>query len=88
MSDIPKAGDYYAGHVADQAIFIIRGDDGRIRAFYNVCSHRAHPLLHGQGNARRIVCPYHQWCYRADGRFREARGRKDAQGLDSRERRS
>ncbi len=76
VSDIPEAGDYHAGHVVDQGIFIIRGDDGRIRAFHNVCSHRAHPLLQGQGNARRIVCPYHQWCYRADGRFREARGRK------------
>jgi choline monooxygenase len=46
-----------------------------LRAFYNVCSHRAHPLLAGSGNARPIVCPYHQWCYRSDGRFQGARGR-------------
>lgn len=33
------------------------------------------PLLEGQGNTRLIVCPYHQWCYQADGCFRGARGR-------------
>ncbi len=75
MSDIPDPGDYCAGRVADQDIFMIRGDDGEIRAFYNVCSHRAHPLLEGHGNTRLIVCPYHQWCYRSDGCFHGARGR-------------
>ena len=74
-SDLPNPGDYYAGAVADQGVFIIRGADRRLRAFYNVCSHRAHPLLQGQGNTSLIVCPYHQWCYRADGCFRGARGR-------------
>lgn len=74
-SDLPNTGDYFVGQVADQSIFIIRGPDGALRAFYNVCSHRAHPLLKGQGNVRLIVCPYHQWCYQADGCFRGARGR-------------
>ncbi|MEM1198445.1 MAG: aromatic ring-hydroxylating dioxygenase subunit alpha [Pseudomonadota bacterium] len=74
-SDIANPGDYYAGAVMDQSIFLVRGDDGEIRAFYNVCSHRAHPLVEGEGNARLIVCPYHQWCYQSDGRFRGARGR-------------
>ena len=74
-SDIPEEGDYYAGRIADQDIFLIRGDDGEVRGFYNVCSHRAHPLVEGQGNTRLIVCPYHQWCYQSDGCFRGARGR-------------
>lgn len=74
-TDIPEPGDYHAGQIADQGIFVIRGDDRAIRAFYNVCSHRAHPLVEGQGNAKLIVCPYHQWCYNADGCFRGARGR-------------
>lgn len=76
-NDLPNAGDYYCGSVADQDIVIIRGDDGGLRAFFNVCSHRAHPLLEGQGNTGLIVCPYHQWCYQTNGRFRGARG-KDA----------
>jgi carnitine monooxygenase subunit len=74
-TDLPNPGDYHVGRVADQSIAILRGPDGALRAFYNVCSHRAHPLLEGQGNAPLIVCPYHQWCYRSDGAFRGARGR-------------
>lgn len=74
-SDLPNPGDYYVGQVADQSIFISRGADGELRAFYNVCSHRAHPLLKGEGNCRLIVCPYHQWCYEPNGKFRNARGR-------------
>ena len=76
ISELSKPGDYYAGAVGSQGIFIMRGDDGELRAFYNVCSHRAHPLVQGQGNSRLVVCPYHQWCYQRDGKFRAARGRK------------
>jgi carnitine monooxygenase subunit len=76
VSDVPNPGDYYVGRVADQSIFIMRANDGQLHAYYNVCSHRAHPLLNGQGTAKLIVCPYHQWCYQADGKFRGARGRK------------
>jgi len=76
VSQVANPGDYHSGAIGDQGIFIIRGDDGALRAFYNVCSHRAHPLLQGQGNAKQIVCPYHQWCYLRNGNFRAARGRK------------
>ena len=75
VSDLPRPGDYITGDVVDQRILIIRGQDGELRAFHNVCSHRAHPLLQGSGNTRLITCPYHQWCYGSDGRFRQARGR-------------
>ena len=76
VSDLPNPGDYYCGSIDDQNIFIIHGGDGEFRAFYNVCSHRAHPLLEGQGNCKLIVCPYHQWSYQSDGCFRGARGRE------------
>ncbi len=76
QSDVSAAGDYMCGQVADQEIFIIRDENDILRAFYNVCSHRAHPLLEGQGNTKMIVCPYHQWCYKIDGCFRAARGHK------------
>lgn len=74
VSDLPNPGDYHCGSVADQGVFVIRDRDGALRAFYNVCSHRAHPLLQGQGNKHLIVCPYHQWRYGSDGSFRGARG--------------
>ena len=47
-SDLEKPGDYFACRVADQEIFIIRDQGNTLRAFYNVCSHRAHALLEGQ----------------------------------------
>ena len=75
VSDLARPGDFHCGSVADQNVFVMRGRDGVLRAFYNVCSHRAYPLLEGQGNRRQIVCPYHQWCYETDGSFRMARGR-------------
>lgn len=75
-TDLPAPGDYYAGTVVDQGVLLVRGADGQVRGFYNVCSHRAHPLAEpGCGHAKLIVCPYHQWCYATDGRFRGARGR-------------
>ncbi len=76
ISDVAQPGDYHAGHIVDQGIVILRSDDGELRGFHNVCSHRAHPLLEGEGNTRLVVCPYHQWCYGNDGTFRGARGRK------------
>ena len=74
-SDLPEPGSYLAGQVADQPIFAIRGQDGRVRAFFNVCRHRAHRIVEGQGKAERVlVCPYHAWSYETSGALRSARG--------------
>jgi choline monooxygenase len=81
VSDVPNPGDYHVGEVLDQGVVILRADDGQLRAFYNVCSHRAHPLLTGSGNTRVIVCPYHQWCYERNGKFRAARGLEHVKGM-------
>jgi carnitine monooxygenase subunit len=74
VSQLRGVGDYITCPVADQEIFVIRGKDDRIRAFYNVCAHRAHQLVKGCGSAKVITCPYHAWSYHADGRLRTARG--------------
>lgn len=75
-SDVATPCDYHVGRVADQSIVITRDNAGELPAFYNVCSHRAHPLLDGVGNCRAIVCPYHQWTYGVNGSFRGGRGRE------------
>lgn len=75
-SELARSGDYLTAEIVDQRLFVIRGGDGVLRAFHNVCSHRAHPLVEGSGNRKLITCPYHQWCYGSDGRFRQARGRE------------
>ncbi|MGI9297567.1 MAG: aromatic ring-hydroxylating oxygenase subunit alpha [Gammaproteobacteria bacterium] len=69
---LKKAGDYFVFEAAGENCFCVRGEDGGTRAFYNVCRHRAHELLRGAGNVRRIICPYHSWAYELNGNFRSA----------------
>ena len=68
-----EAGAYVTATIADRPICVVRGHDGVLRAFYNVCKHRAHALLSGAGTTVRITCPYHAWTYELDGRLRRAR---------------
>ncbi|MEZ5775094.1 MAG: ring-hydroxylating oxygenase subunit alpha [Hyphomicrobiaceae bacterium] len=85
LSQVAQPGDFVTVPVADQGIVVIRGRDGVLRGFYNVCSHRAHELLKGCGNARLITCPYHAWTYQTDGRLRSAVGQKKVADFDARE---
>ncbi len=74
-SELADAGDYVAIDILGQGVFAMRGRDGRLRAFHNVCQHRAHELLRGRGNVKAaITCPYHAWAYGTDGTLRTARG--------------
>ena len=54
-------------------VAVVRDREGELRAFYNVCQHRAHELLSGAGTTRNIVCPYHAWTYDLTGRSKAAR---------------
>ncbi|MCB1363313.1 MAG: ring-hydroxylating oxygenase subunit alpha [Rhodobacteraceae bacterium] len=65
-------GDFVTADIAGQPVVVIRGRDGILRGFYNVCRHRAHMLLTGEGNTTRMLCPYHAWVYRLDGRLARA----------------
>lgn len=82
ISQIRDPGDYFEFEIAGQNLFCIRGRDGVVRAFYNVCQHRGHELVSGQGNARSIVCPYHAWTYELDGRLRGGPNLSSVPGLD------
>lgn len=64
-----KPGDYVTVQICDQNLFVMMGQDNELRAFYNVCQHRAHELLPpGKGNVNAlIVCPYHAWAFNREG---------------------
>ncbi len=62
-------GAYVATRIAGHPVAIVRDREGGLRAFYNVCKHRAHELLSGEGETTRIMCPYHAWVYRLDGQL-------------------
>lgn len=66
--DVPEPGDVYAVDIGRSSIVIVRGDDGDIRAFHNVCSHRGAKLVPaGRSIVGKLVCPYHQWTYELTG---------------------
>ncbi len=69
-----QPGDYVTVQICDQNMFVMLGSDGELRAFYNVCQHRAHELLPaGSGNVKSlIVCPYHAWAFNREGALRGA----------------
>ncbi len=83
VEQVPEPGCYFECSVLDQNLFVVRGKDGEIRAFYNVCQHRAHELVKGSGKAKAIVCPYHAWSYRLDCSLRTARHSEHTPGFDA-----
>ena len=68
--ELPDSGNYYAFAVAGEPIVVIRGADGMLRCFSNVCRHRGTVLYdEGRGSASSIQCPYHAWTYDNSGRL-------------------
>jgi len=69
VEKLREAGSYTTFEVAGRPIAAARGSDGVLRAFYNVCKHRAHQLLSGDGKKSRMTCPYHAWTYDMTGQL-------------------
>ena len=85
VGDLKRAGDFFTFSIAGQNLFSIRGRDGEIRTFYNVCQHRAHQLVTGAGTKRTLVCPYHQWTYDMTGKLRGGPNIQSVPGFDKSE---
>lgn len=67
-AELREVGDYKAMDAGGIPLIIVRGDDGKIRAFANACSHRgAQVQEEGKGNTHRFTCPYHAWSYNRQG---------------------
>ena len=80
---VEKPGSYLATTVADGVpVLLVRGDDGVLRAFLNVCRHRGAPVAQGCGTARALSCPYHAWVFRLDGTLSRATGVGAHAGFD------
>ena len=83
VSDIANAGDWQTLEFLGESILVICGDDMNVRAFTNVCRHRASRLLiDASGCAKRLVCPYHGWTYALDGRLVGVPNKSDYPNLD------
>ena len=73
VEKLASPGSYVSATVAGMPVAVVRGKDGGLSAFYNVCKHRAHELLLGSGSARAIMCPHHAWTYDLSGQLIAAR---------------
>ncbi|MEM7508850.1 MAG: aromatic ring-hydroxylating dioxygenase subunit alpha [Pseudomonadota bacterium] len=82
VSQVAEPGQYLTARIHEQNVFVARGRDGVLRAFYNVCAHRGHELLEGTGKKNVITCPYHAWAYDFDGRLVSARNSENVAGFD------
>lgn len=69
VEKLREAGSFVTATIAGKPVAIVRDGEGTLRAFYNVCKHRAHELLRGEGQTNRITCPYHAWTYRLNGQL-------------------
>ena len=72
-SQLAEPGDHVVEKIGEVPVIAIRGQDGVLRAFPNVCRHRAGPLAlcNGKG-ARALHCKYHGWTYTLEGQLRSA----------------
>ena len=81
-SEVPQVGSFLATEAAGLPVVLVRDEAGHLRAFHNVCRHRAGPVAQGSGCSKRLRCRYHGWSYGLDGRLRSATEMDDAEGFD------
>ena len=70
-NQVTRPGAFLTANVAGEPVLVVRGEDGELRAFFNVCRHRAAPLLTDPcGHATKLRCRYHGWTYDLAGKLR------------------
>ena len=85
-SEIAKSGEWRSIDYLGESVIVIRGDDGEVRAFSNVCRHRGSRLVDGTGGCAKVLtCPYHAWSYGRDGRVVGVPHRNEYPGLKTEE---
>ena len=73
VEQIPNPGDYFVKDLAvcNTSVVVVRGKDGEINAFHNMCAHRGNQLVWDKrGNCRAFACRFHGWTYGLDGALR------------------
>ncbi len=83
-SRVAQQGSYMMREIGSDSVIVMGAEDGRPRAFLNVCRHRGSRLIEeAEGSVRRrIQCPYHGWSYALDGQLRAAPHMDGIEGFD------
>jgi len=79
---VAQAGDFFTLRLLDEPLLFVRGSEGKLRGFYNVCRHRAGPPAEGCGSRKLFRCGYHGWTYGLDGELISAPEFDGAQEFD------
>jgi choline monooxygenase len=78
-AQVAKPGQYVTASVAGEPVVAVRGSDGKLRAFFNVCRHHAMTVMNEPcGQTQHMRCPYHGWTYNLEG---ELRGMTEFEGV-------
>jgi phenylpropionate dioxygenase-like ring-hydroxylating dioxygenase large terminal subunit len=78
LDHVSQAGDFYEHRIGPLSVLIVRGDDGVLRAFQNVCRHRGSAICEGAGDGLvELRCPFHRWTWGLDGQLREVPSRRE-----------
>lgn len=81
--DAPDNGSYFLTSIAGENLVVVRGNDGALRAFHNVCRHRGSTMLEEPcGQLVRFQCPYHAWIYDLQGNLRQPRHTDTLENFD------
>ncbi|NMP26508.1 aromatic ring-hydroxylating dioxygenase subunit alpha [Rahnella sp. SAP-1] len=81
ISQIPQVGDYFSIDIIDEPLLCTRSEEG-IRVMSRVCLHRWVPIVEGSGNAKVLVCPFHNWSYNIQGQLVGAPQMNQAEDFD------
>src|SRR3989475_213455 len=86
-AELGQPGDYAVRAVGGESVMVVRGQDGAVRAFYNVCRHRGTRLCETERGrlSETIQCPYHAWTYTLDGTLIGAPHMNEVAGFDKRD---
>jgi phenylpropionate dioxygenase-like ring-hydroxylating dioxygenase large terminal subunit len=81
-ANVAEAGAFFTCRAGDVPLVVVRGRDGALRSFVNVCRHRGHEVADGCGRRETLQCPYHAWTYDLDGSLRKAPRSEREPGFD------
>lgn len=79
---VREVGSFFTGELLGRPYLVVRGQDQKLRGFFNVCRHHATCVAQGAGQTQQLVCPYHGWTYELDGRLRKAPQMEGSEGFD------
>jgi Rieske 2Fe-2S family protein len=83
-SRLAEPGSYVLRTIAGESLILVRGRDGRLRAFFNICRHRGTRICRAESGqfSETIQCPYHAWTYTTDGRLIGAPHMNEVEGFE------